>query len=383
MSMPDQSDPEHAHLGAGDPASPEIRPVVAAPASTRGPWVFGGILLVGGLVLFNALEARRAAITAPATFAPQTVNGVSAASPPKLVIPPQPVQPNGWGNPDGSASAPGAEGPAVVRTATPAPSGPASPARVARSTPSGQPPSFGNPATLTPPASDANTWPGHQSDNPAVPGPPAALARAGNVPGTATSQTAGKDRVSATRFENSSTSIPKGTVIQAVLESALDSTRGGFARAIVSRDVWSFDGSRILIQRGSRIIGEYKSDVSLGQKRILVQWQRLTRPDGVIIELDSPSADTLGRAGLEGSVDTHFLQRFAGAILQSSLDIGVQLATRTASRNDTYVLTLPGSTNQATQTLQPEKIPPTVKVKQGSSVSVFVARDLDFTEVSG
>jgi type IV secretion system protein VirB10 len=168
--------------------------------------------------------------------------------------------------------------------------------------------------------------------------------------------------------------------MQAVLESALDSTRGGFARAIVTRDIFGFDGSRILVQRGSRILGQYKSDVSSGQSRILIQWQRLTRPDGVIVDLDSPSADPLGRAGVKGSVNTHFFERFGGAILQSTLDVGVQLATRAASR-DTVVVALPGSFRQAAPIGQAQQIQPTVKVKQGTSVSVFVAQDLDFTSV--
>lgn len=181
-------------------------------------------------------------------------------------------------------------------------------------------------------------------------------------------------------FDYPGTTVPRGTVMQAVLESALDSTRGGFARAIVTRDIYGFDGSRVLVQRGSRILGQYKPDVASGQNRILIQWQRLTRPDGVIIDLDSPSADPLGRAGVKGKVNTHFFERFGGAILQSTLDIGVQLAARSASRG-TVVVALPGSVQQATQIVPPQQVQPTIKVKQGTSVSVFVAQDLDFTDV--
>lgn len=188
-----------------------------------------------------------------------------------------------------------------------------------------------------------------------------------------------KERVEAGRFAHPATTVPKGTVVQAVLETALDSNRPGFARAIVSRDVMGFDGTKILIPRGSRIIGEYKSDVVMGQNRILIQWQRLMRPDGVVINMDSPSADPLGRAGVKGKVNSHFFQRFAGAILQSALDIGTQLATREVS-NDAIYIGLPGLTQGMVVT--PEKIPPTVTVRQGRSVSVFVARDLDFTKVS-
>lgn len=186
-------------------------------------------------------------------------------------------------------------------------------------------------------------------------------------------------RVSATRLTNPVTTVPQGAIIQAVLETALDSTRPGFVRAVVSRDVLSFDGSRVLIQRGSKLFGEYKADLASGQNRALIQWHRLTRPDGVIIDIDSPSADPLGRAGVKGKVNSHFFARFGSAILQSFLDVGVQLAARKAT-GDTIIVGLPGSAPQVTVTKQ-EDVRPTLAVKEGTSVSVFVGRDLDFTDV--
>ena len=188
-----------------------------------------------------------------------------------------------------------------------------------------------------------------------------------------------RPRVGATRLANPSTTVPKGSVIQAVLETALDSNRPGFARAIVSRDVRGFDGSRILIPRGSRLVGEYKADLAQGQNRAFVQWQTLTRPDGVQIAIDSPAADPLGRAGVKGNVNSHFFERFAGAILQSTLDIGVGITTRKVA-DGTVIVGLPGST-QSVGGVTPQSIKPTLKVPHGSSVSVFVARDLDFIAV--
>ena len=192
-------------------------------------------------------------------------------------------------------------------------------------------------------------------------------------------QRGARERVHASNFESPATTIPKGSVIQAVLETALDSTKAGAARAIVSRDVRGFDGTRVLIPRGSRLYGEYKSDVSSGQNRAMIQWTRLMRPDGVMISLDSPSADPLGRAGVQGKVNSHFLSRFGGALLQSTLNLGIGLATRNVG-GGTLVLGLPGST----QTIAPattDSVKPTLKVAQGTPVSVFVAHDLDFTEV--
>lgn len=345
--------------------SSDIRPLVAAPRSKRGPWLFGVGLAAAGALLFQALEARRTGITAPSTVAPADTGQGDIGPAPELAIPQEvPIVPQWPAMPQVSPPQP------AISAATPLP---------ARTTARGTAPS-GNYVPQSSPSFFPRTAPAQVADSN---GPGA------YVPGTMQSTgfqnptsaaTTDKERVQARKFSNPSTTVPKGTVVQAVLESALDSTRGGFARGIVSRDVYSFDGSRVLIQRGSRILGEYKSDVSLGQSRILIQWQRLMRPDGVMIDLGSPSADPLGRAGIKGSVNTHFFERFAGAILQSSLDVGVQLAARAAS-HDTVVVALPGGVQQTAQAVQPDKIQPTVKVRQGTSVSVFVAQDLDFTTV--
>nr|WP_240048840.1 TrbI/VirB10 family protein [Parerythrobacter lutipelagi] len=186
------------------------------------------------------------------------------------------------------------------------------------------------------------------------------------------------NRVRARRFENPALTIPQGTVIPAVLETALDSTRPGGVRALVQRDVRGFDGSRVLIQRGSRLYGEYEADLQAGQKRASIRWSRLIRPDGVTIALDSPASDPLGRAGVKGRVDSKFFQRFGGALLQSVLDIGVGIATSRAT--DGVVVALPGST-QNVQIQDGSRVQPTLKVRHGTSVSVFVARDLDFSSV--
>jgi type IV secretion system protein VirB10 len=187
-----------------------------------------------------------------------------------------------------------------------------------------------------------------------------------------------QDRVKAFRFANPAVTVAKGTIIQAVLETALDSTRPGFARAIVARDVFGFDGTRILIPRGSRLIGEYKSDLAPGQNRALIQWQRLMRLDGVVINLDSPATDPLGRAGVRGKVDSHLLERFAGALLQTAANIGSQVALNKAT-DTTIVYAVP--VGQGTQVASAERVQRTLKVKQGASVSVFVAKDLDFSTV--
>ncbi|AQR75899.1 type IV secretion system protein B10 [Sphingomonas sp. LM7] len=207
------------------------------------------------------------------------------------------------------------------------------------------------------------------------PGQQGAPGQIAQIGGPANMNIAGA-RVGAGVLANRPTTVPQGTLIPAVLETALDSTRPGLARAIVSRDVRGFDGSRILIPRGSRLIGEYRSDAEAGQNRMLVNWVRLIRPDGATIAIGSPASDTLGGAGIKASVNSHFFERFAGAILQSALDIGVNLASRSV---DSPVVVLPQS--QAGIVRFPNQVRPTLKVKAATSISIFVARDLDFTGV--
>lgn len=184
--------------------------------------------------------------------------------------------------------------------------------------------------------------------------------------------------IRATRIRNRTTLVPQGTIINAVLETPIDSTRSGLVRAVVARDTRGFDGTRVLIPRGSRLIGQAEGDTKPGQHRVLVEWSRLIRPDGVAIRIGSPASDTLGGAGINGHVNNHFFARFANAALQSALTAGVAIASR--SSNSSYVYALPGPITSAGQSLFPD-VPPgaTIKVRAGAEIAVFVAHDLDFS----
>lgn len=170
--------------------------------------------------------------------------------------------------------------------------------------------------------------------------------------------------------------VPEGYLIPAVLETAFDSTRPGFARAIVSRDVRGFDGKNILIPRGSRLVGEYRAEVAQGQKRATINWTRLIRPDGTTIALQSPAVDRLGGAGVPASVDSHFFGRLGDALLQSTFEIGRAFAGRTINNP---VVVLPGNpAAQVGQVAPTGDYTPTLTIAAGKSISVFVAHDLDF-----
>jgi type IV secretion system protein VirB10 len=191
---------------------------------------------------------------------------------------------------------------------------------------------------------------------------------------------AGDDAVHATIIRNRSAIIPQGTIIAAVLETPLNSDRVGLARALISQDVRSFDGSRVLIPRGSRLIGEFKADTSAGLSRVLVTWSRMIRPDGVAIRIGSPVTDPLGGAGAPGAVNTHFLQNFASSVLQSALAVGVNVASQLPTSNRSVYIGVPSQLTQTSQQLVPNaNRAPTVKVREGAQIAVFVAHDLDFS----
>jgi type IV secretion system protein VirB10 len=198
--------------------------------------------------------------------------------------------------------------------------------------------------------------------------------------------TAGSDTARASQMRDLGRIVPQGAVIAAVLETAINSDLPGSVRAVVSRDVRSFDGSRVLIPRGSKLVGQYKSAAAIGQTRAFVVWSRIISPTGVTIDVGSPATDRLGRGGLDGEVDTHFFRRFGASILLSVVSAGAQALANSAAGNNGSTTLVIGSPAQATQVAdaalqQQINIPDTIKVAQGAPVQVFVARDLDFSYV--
>ncbi len=175
--------------------------------------------------------------------------------------------------------------------------------------------------------------------------------------------------------------IPQGAVIPAVMETAINSDLPGLARAMVTRDIKSFDGAVVLIPRGSRVIGQYKSGVALGASRVFVIWTRVIRPDGVSIQIASPAADPLGRGGLEGKVDRHFFSRFGGSILMSVLNAGVAAVGNARSTSQIYIGSASQAASMAGTVMKSDQVSPTIQTPQGAPVTIFVARDLDFSGV--
>lgn len=184
----------------------------------------------------------------------------------------------------------------------------------------------------------------------------------------------------ATVMVDPKTTVTQGTLIPAVLETAIDTDVPGYARAMVTADVRSFDGSRVLVPRSSRLVGQYKSGLQAGQRRAYVIWTRLIRPDGVSVNLGSPAVTFSGETGLPGEVDSRFFERFGSSML---LSVVGGLSTLGGSSRAGVIVAGSGQSAAATAVGQTGQIGPTVRVRQGEPIRVFTARDLDFSKVNG
>ena len=178
--------------------------------------------------------------------------------------------------------------------------------------------------------------------------------------------------------------LPKGASIDCTNETAIDSTYDGIVTCIGATDVYSADGSVVLLERGTKYVGEKRGELKRGQGRVFVLWNEARTPTGVIVNLASPGTDELGRTGLPGYVDTHFWDRFGAAILISVIDGVIQGIAQAQSDSDgtTIQLNPNGSRDIMTEALKSTvNIPPTVIKNQGERIQILTARDVDFRSV--
>jgi type IV secretion system protein VirB10 len=176
--------------------------------------------------------------------------------------------------------------------------------------------------------------------------------------------------------------LPKGSFIDCTLETAIDSTLPGMTTCITATDTFSADGTVVLLERGTKLLGETQSGVRQGAARMFVVWSEARTPSGIVVQLDSPGTDALGRSGLEGEVNRHFWQRFGAAALISTIAGVAQSEAQSSSRGGTVVLDPTASEDVLTEILRSTvNIPPTIRVRNGARIQVLVARDVDFGPV--
>lgn len=366
LNRPSSPDGGHAHAW---PPDPEI-PVFANGAHARWRprrWMFALAAVVLSCLLATGIWRSRAA---PPRAAPLTVAPAGQALPPGRIFPVHPREPE----PAPLPAMPAAPDP-VPPQPEPAPPVPPSPIRA--------PYDYDQPAP--------------RRDGAALKSGPAMMVATAARLGQTEQARMADDGVSADAAtligRNVSHAIHSGdrdyrllpgTFIDCILQTQIVTNVPGLTTCIVSRDVYSASGKRVLVPRGTTVVGEYRADLAQGSQRIYVTWNRLFMPSGFTMELASPAVDGTGAAGLAGVVDDKFAQRFGGALLLSVLGdaASYMLARATDARHGVNVnLTAAGTMNSlaASALSNTINIPPTLYKNHGDQIGILVARPLDFS----
>ncbi|MCP3477814.1 TrbI/VirB10 family protein (plasmid) [Bradyrhizobium sp. CCGUVB1N3] len=195
--------------------------------------------------------------------------------------------------------------------------------------------------------------------------------------------------------------IVQGTIISAVLETAIHSELPGNVRAHVLEPVFAIDGSRVLLPAGTSLIGTVGDKVQIEQRRVLIAWNRAITPDAKSIELGSAGVDLLGRAGTEGNVDNRYGAKIGAGLLFSVVTaVSSTIPALVGSNRSSNVNrppyysggAWPDSSNATGQAVADAaatiggqarpivdeylSLPPLLRVPQGEEVRIFVNRDL-------
>lgn len=198
--------------------------------------------------------------------------------------------------------------------------------------------------------------------------------------------------------------IAQGKIIDAILETAVNTDLPGMLRALVTRDVYAESSKNVLIPKGSRLIGTYDSEIVRRQRRLDIIWNRVLRPDGIDVAIESPATDLLGRAGVEGITDNKYLEMLGNSALVTALgvigsagiatltDVGNVASSTTASTDGDTTASSVGSVTDLQVSEGIEKFQdkmetvatsfldekPTITIDQGTRIKVFVNKDIIF-----
>lgn len=176
--------------------------------------------------------------------------------------------------------------------------------------------------------------------------------------------------------------ITAGSFIPCVLQSAMDSSQPGYVSCIVPRNVYSDNGRVVLMEKGTKIVGEYQGGLDRGQYRLFVLWTRAVTPRGIAIDVASPATDALGRGGMDGRVNNFFWQRFGTALLFSLVEDAATVGAEAVGNSASKTTRVP-SDAASTILQQNGQIKPVLRKNQGEDVGITVAQDFDFSTVYG
>jgi type IV secretion system protein VirB10 len=187
--------------------------------------------------------------------------------------------------------------------------------------------------------------------------------------------------------------MTRGTYIRCVLETHIITDIPGFTSCIVTEPVYSFNGKHLLLPKGSKVMGQYGDEPN--GPRVAVIWDRIVTPTGIDVNMASPGVDNLGGAGHPGHYNAHWASRITSALLISMLADAFKYeaaehgpkATSVSNSGTQVQEPFESYTAQTVQSLANQAVrraanrPATVTINQGTVVTIYVAKDVDFTPV--
>lgn len=187
--------------------------------------------------------------------------------------------------------------------------------------------------------------------------------------------------------------IRAGFVLPATLISGINSDLPGQIMAQVSQDVYdTATGKYKLVPQGARLLGSYSSDVAYGQSRVLIAWQRITFPDGKVIDIGSmPGADSAGYSGFTDQTNNHLVRLVGSAFLMSGITAGIALSQNNGSEggfnqqptaSSAMSEALGQQLGQVTGQMIAKNlnVSPTLEIRPGYRFNVIVTKDMTFSK---
>jgi type IV secretion system protein VirB10 len=175
----------------------------------------------------------------------------------------------------------------------------------------------------------------------------------------------------------------EGTTIDTVLSNRLDGEFAGPVKVMVTNPVYSRDRQHILIPEGTFIFGDVQKVASLGQKRLAVTFHRLLMPDGYSVDLDQfHGLDQIGDTGLKDKVNNHYLQIFGTSIALGIIAGAAESTNSNAGYNqsgsDAYKSGVASSLSQSSANVLDRfiNIPPTITIREGHRIKVYITQDM-------
>jgi type IV secretion system protein VirB10 len=197
---------------------------------------------------------------------------------------------------------------------------------------------------------------------------------------------------SASPLQHPDTLMLRGTFIRCVLETRIVTDNPGFTSCVVTEPIYSFTGKRLLLPKGSKVMGKYEMEPS--GPRLAVIWDRIVTPTGIDVNMASPGVDTLGGSGHPGHYNAHWGSRIGAALLISLMSDAFKYAaaeygpTQTTITNGVVTQSpFESNTAETIQQIAGQAVrrqanrPATVTINQGTVLAIYVAKDVDFSSI--